>query len=249
MTALKAEQVTRRFGGVVALDHVDLDVEEGEVFGIIGPNGAGKTTLMNVISGLDVPTFGRVWFRGRLLNGVPPHKIARMGIARTFQITRPFAGMTVRENVAVAAYFGRAEGRLTIREALVRADEMIEWCGIQHRRDEAVATLTTGERKRLELARALAMQPELLLLDEVMAGLTPREMSDVVELIRRINRMGVTVIMVEHVVRVVMQLCQRVLVLHHGKPIKVGAPREVASDRAVISAYLGERYAERMDVG
>jgi len=245
---LQARGLTRRFGGVVAVDRVDFSVAEGEIFGVIGPNGAGKTTLMNLISGLDTPTAGALFFRGRPLAGLPPHRVARLGIARTFQIMRPFVGMTVRENVAIGARFGNPARVLSMPQALARADEVLAWVGMQHRADHEIGTLTTGERKRLELARALAAEPQLLLLDEVMSGLLPREASEMMALIRRINGQGVTVVLVEHVMRVVMTLCHRVLVLHHGKPITVGRPTEVAADPAVIGAYLGERYARRAAV-
>ncbi|MDR7554164.1 MAG: ABC transporter ATP-binding protein [Armatimonadota bacterium] len=242
---LQAQGLTRRFGGVVAVDRVDFTVAEGEIFGVIGPNGAGKTTLMNLISGLDTPTAGTLSFRGRPLVGLPPHRVARLGIARTFQIMRPFVGMTVRENVAIGARFGNPARHLSMAQALVRADEVLAWVGMQQRADDEIGTLTTGERKRLELARALAAAPQLLLLDEVMSGLLPREVFEVMDLVRRINGQGVTVILVEHMMRVVMTLCHRVLVLHHGKPIATGRPAEVAADPAVIGAYLGERYARR----
>jgi branched-chain amino acid transport system ATP-binding protein len=242
---LQARGLVRRFGGVVAVDRVDFAVADGEIFGVIGPNGAGKTTLMNLISGLDTPTAGALFFRGRPLTGLPPHRVARRGIARTFQIMRPFVGMTVRENVAIGARFGNSAWHLSMAQALAKADQVLAWLDMAARADDEIGTLTTGERKRLELARALAAEPRLLLLDEVMSGLTPREVSDVMELVRRINGAGVTVVLVEHVMRVVMNLCHRVLVLHHGKPIATGRPQEVAADPAVISAYLGERYARR----
>jgi branched-chain amino acid transport system ATP-binding protein len=242
---LEGRQITQRFGGVVALDRVDFAIAPGEIFGLIGPNGAGKTTLMNVISGLQPPTAGELLFQGQRITGQPPHRIARLGIARTFQVMRPFVGLTARENVAIGARFGRTDGTRTMRAALAEADEVLAWVGLAHRASDPVDSLTTGERKKLELARALAMHPRLLLLDEVMAGLNPREVGEVMDLVRRVNQRGVTVLLIEHLMKAVMGLCTRVMVLHHGACIALGTPAAVAADPAVIQAYLGERYSAR----
>jgi branched-chain amino acid transport system ATP-binding protein len=242
---LLAQEVTLRFGGLTALDRVSFDVSSGEIFGLIGPNGAGKTTLMNAINGIFRPNSGTLTFDGRPITGLAPHRIARRGIARTFQVMRPFAGMSVRENVAIGARFGRADGPSSMSAALAKADEALALMGLADLATVGVADLTTGQRKKLELARALAMDPKLLLLDEVMAGLNPREIGEVMELVRRVNGMGVTVMLIEHLMKAVMGLCDRILVLHHGGPIALGTPDEVTHDQTVIRAYLGERYATR----
>ena len=241
---LEARGVTKRFGGVLAVSDVDFDVEEGEIFGIIGPNGAGKTTLMNLISRLHPLTAGEIRFRGRPLAGTPPHAISRLGIARTFQIVRPFPGLTVRENVAIGPLFGGTGVRGPVRECLRRADETLDSVGLGSKRDAPVSTLTLAGRKRLELARALAMEPELLLLDEVMAGLNRTEVAELKDLVLAINRRGVTIVVIEHVMEVIMNISRRILVLHHGSRIALGAPREVASDDRVVAAYLGTRYRQ-----
>jgi branched-chain amino acid transport system ATP-binding protein len=240
---LEGVGVSRRFGGLLAVSKVDFAVQQGEIFGLIGPNGAGKTTLMNLISGLTPPSSGRLDFQGRQLNGMPPHDIARMGIARTFQVMRPFQGLTARENVAIGARFGSSGDAGHMAAALAKADGVLDWIGLRSQAYRDVAGLTTGERKRLELARALAMDPKLLLLDEVMGGLNTREIGEVMDLIRRVNQRGVTVLLIEHLMKAVMGLCNRVLVLHHGARIALGTPDEVANDPAVIEAYLGQRYA------
>ena len=240
---LEARGVSRRFGGLVAVNDVSFELQAGEIFGLIGPNGAGKTTLMNLISGLTPLSAGRLVFLGRRIDGLAPHKITRLGIARTFQVMRPFLGMTARENVAIGARFGSAGGADHMRAALAKADEVLAWMGLSEQGYRDVSGLTTGERKKLELARALAMDPNLLLLDEVMGGLNPREIGEVMELIRRVNERGVAVLLIEHLMKAVMGLCTRILVLHHGARIALGTPDRVATDPAVVEAYLGQRYA------
>ena len=242
---LQAENVTRRFGGLVAIDSLSFDARDGEILGLIGPNGAGKTTLMNLISGVTPPSSGRILFKGKPLTGMPPHAVAQLGIARTFQVMRPFTGLTVRENVAIGARFGSRGGPNTMAAALAKADAVLQRFGLGRQAGIGVTQLTTGERKKLELARALAMDPTLLLLDEVMGGLNPREIGEIMDLIRQVNGLGVTVLMIEHLMKAVMGLCSRILVLHHGARIALGPPEVVAADPAVVEAYLGKRYAQQ----
>ncbi len=242
---LQIRGATRYFGGLAAVKDVTVDVEQGEIFGIIGPNGAGKTTLLNLISGLLSLTSGDIFFQGHSLKGKRPHQICRMGIARTFQVVKPFQGMTVRENVAIGAMFGAADGAAkSTRQALEAADEVLEFVGLAHRANYLVSDITLADRKRVELARALAMRPTLLLLDEVMAGLNPKEVADLMELVQEVNRRGVTILVIEHVMRAIMGISHRILVLHHGQPICLGTPEAVCADERVIAAYLGERYAK-----
>jgi branched-chain amino acid transport system ATP-binding protein len=241
---LDARGVTLRFGGVIALADVSVAVAQGELVGLIGPNGAGKTTLLNAISGLHRLQSGSIEFDGRTITGLPPYKIAKLGIARTFQVVRPFATLTVRENVAVGAMFSGAR-TLGRAEALVRAIAALEQVGLSAKATYLPSHLTMSERKRLELARALAMRPKLLLLDEVAAGLNQTEIVSMIELVRSLNKTGQTIIMVEHVMKAILSLCQRIVVLQFGKKIAEGTPQAVVSDPHVINAYLGARFAKR----
>jgi branched-chain amino acid transport system ATP-binding protein len=247
VSQLAVQGVSKRFGGVAALSDVSFGVEPGEVFGIIGPNGAGKTTLLNCISGLYRLDAGEIRWDDHPITGLPAHRIARLGIGRTFQIVRPFGSMTVRENAATGALFGQPQGRLQPRAALAYADGVLELVGLADKRTYAVRQLTVPDRKRLEVARALAMRPRLLLLDEVMAGLNPVEIEQALDLVRRVNRQGVTIILIEHVMRVIVGVCTRALVLNFGRPLTEGDPKDVLRDRRVIEAYLGERYARRAE--
>jgi branched-chain amino acid transport system ATP-binding protein len=242
---LKLSGVTRRFGGLAALNDVSFEVREGEVLGLIGPNGAGKTTLVNVVTAVHPASLGSVLFMGADITREKPFRIARRGLARTFQIVQPFPKMTVLENVAAGALFaGHAEG---MREALAEAREHIAFAGLDDVRDKPAATLTLAKRKRLELAKGLAMRPRLLMLDEVNAGLNLAEIEDAMALIRRITAQGVTVIIIEHIMKVVLSVSSRIVVLHHGELIADGPPQSVVRDRKVIEAYLGRRYAQAVE--
>ncbi|WP_235691805.1 ABC transporter ATP-binding protein [Elioraea tepida] len=237
-----AEYVTVRFGGLVAVNDASVPVPEGKIVGLIGPNGAGKTTLFATIAGFQRPNAGRIVFAGRDITRLPPHRRARLGIARTFQIVQPFAGLTVRENIAVGAHLRH----VARAEALAAAEAVAQRVGLEPLLDLPAAALTVAGRKRLELARALATEPRLLLLDEVLAGLNPSEVRDMIPVIRAIRDDGVTVLMIEHVMQAVMALAEEVHVLAEGRIIARGAPEAVARDPAVIEAYLGHGAAARL---
>jgi len=241
---LDVRSVTKRFGGLVAVSDVSLTVPEGSITGLIGPNGAGKTTLFTLISGFQVPTAGQVLFRGEDITGRAPERLAVMGIARTFQIVQPFAGLTVAENIAVGAYLRHA-GRA---EAMEKAEAVAAMVGLGDL-DRPASSLTVAGRKRLELARALATEPQLLLLDEVLAGLNPSEIRDIIPVIRAIRDSGITILMIEHVMQAVMSLCEHVHVLANGRLIAAGTPAEVVGNPAVVEAYLGHGAADRLQKG
>ena len=240
-TLLELKGVTRRFGGLTAVSNVDLSVERGEVIGLIGPNGAGKTTLVNVITGVHRASAGSIRFDGKDVTRLKPFQAARSGIARTFQIVQPFPEMTVAENVAAAAMFAGAAryGQEARAEALGHLD----FVGLSSMADKRAASLTLAMRKRLELAKGLAMRPKLLLLDEVNAGLNATEVDHALSLIRGIAARGVTILIIEHLMKVVLSLCTRIVVLHHGELIASGTPQSIVRDPRVIQAYLGRRYA------
>ena len=235
---LTLERVSKRFGGLTAVHEVSLEVRAGDLLGIIGPNGAGKTTLFNVIAGYYRPDGGRVLLDGRDVAGQPPHAICRLGLTRTFQIVKPFGNLSVNDNVMIGAL-----NRLgSVRAARVEAERVIETCGLTAQAGAPAKTLPVGLRKRLEVARALATRPRLLLLDEVMAGLNPAELGGIIELIRRLHADGLTLIVIEHIMAAMMRLAQRIVVLHHGETIAEGTPAEITRDRRVVDAYLGEEF-------
>lgn len=239
---LELSGVTRQFGGLRAVSDVTLQVAQGEVVGLIGPNGAGKTTLVNVITGVHPASTGTVRFAGEDITRLRPFQAARRGIARTFQIVQPFPGMTVLENVAAAAMF--AAGLSYGEAARAEAMQHLRFVGLAEVADTSAAALTLAMRKRLEFAKGLAMRPKLLLLDEVNAGLNAAEIEQALELIRTIAARGVTVLIIEHLMKVVLTLCSRIVVLHHGELIAEGAPQAIIEDPRVIQAYLGKRYAK-----
>ena len=238
MPILKTEKVTKKFGGLVAVNNMDFEVEEREIVGIIGANGAGKTTFFNCISGNLKPTSGKIIFDGHDITNHPPYEIAKLGLARTFQVVRPFVNKSVLYNVAVGAFANTQHKK----EALEKAGEMLEFLHLDTKKDVLAKNLTLPERKRLELARALATNPKLLLLDEVMAGLRPSEIKDMLKIIEKINNSGVTIVIIEHIMQVIMSVSKKIYAMNFGKQIACGTPQEVAKDENVIKAYLGDEY-------
>jgi branched-chain amino acid transport system ATP-binding protein len=236
MSIFEARDLVKFFGGLGAVNGVSFRVEPGEIFGLIGPNGSGKTTIFNLINNYYPLTSGEVLFNGQSIKGLKTHKICHLGIARTFQVVKPLARLTVLENV-VASAFCRVN---TIKEAQKLALETIELCGLMSYKDQQAKGLPIGLRKRLEITRALATQPQVLLLDETCAGLTPKEVDQAIALILEINRRGVTIIIIEHIMKVIMTMSQRILAINHGQPLATGNPQEIAQNQQVIEAYLGE---------
>jgi branched-chain amino acid transport system ATP-binding protein len=239
MPILEGRGVTKHFGGLAAVSHVDFHVDQGEIAGLIGPNGAGKTTLFNLISGAIPFKPGEIRFKGQKINGLKPHKICRMGISRTFQETKVFADMPAFQNVLMGAFFGTPT-RVSGADAAREATQALEFVGLSAMSATPVKDLTLVNQKRVEVARALATKPELLLLDELMAGLTPTEVSEAMELVTKIRDTGITVLMVEHVMKAIMGICERVMVLHHGEKIAEGTCNEISCNKTVIEIYLGE---------
>ncbi len=240
MSLLKVEGVTKHFGGLAAVSKVDLRVDEGEVVGLIGPNGAGKTTLFNLLSGALKPDAGTIRLRSENITGLPPHRICRKGVARTFQSVRVFGQMTAFQNVLAGVIFGN-EGRLTLHQAEGDVNRLLEFVGLSSLAQVPAKDLTLVGQKRLEVARALASKPSLLLLDELMAGLNPTEVSQAMELVGAIRAQGITIFIIEHVMKAIMNVCDRIIVLHHGEKIAEGTPQEIASSRTVVDVYLGEQ--------
>ncbi len=240
MHLLEGQDVSKHFGGIAALSNVTFHVDEGEIVGLIGPNGAGKTTIYNVICCTYTPDSGIIKFKGSKITRLKPHQVCRKGIARTFQITKSFANMSVQENIMIGALFGK-ERAGSLRVAREEATRLMEFTGLIGKAAVPAGSLISADARRLEFARALAAKPELLLLDEVMAGLNPSEVAEAMKLIQRLrNEMGITILMVEHIMKSVMGISDRVIVLESGQQIAEGTPKEVSENPAVIEAYLGE---------
>ncbi len=239
MKILEGEGVTKYFGGLAAVSNVDFNVAQGEVVGLIGPNGAGKTTLFNLISGALAPKPGVIKFKGEKISGLKPHKICQMGVARTFQEVRVFANIPAFQNVLLGSLFGTPTG-ISGAKAAGEATELLEFVGLSALKDIPAGGLTLVNQKRVEVARALATRAKLLMLDELMAGLNSTETAEAMELVTKIRRRGVTIFMIEHVMKAIMGVCDRIIVLHHGEKIAEGTPKEIATSKKVIEVYLGE---------
>ncbi|MBE3585090.1 ABC transporter ATP-binding protein [Desulfofundulus thermocisternus] len=239
MSFLEVKNIVKNFGGLRAVNDISFTVKQGEILGLIGPNGSGKTTIFNLINGFYPLTSGEIYFQGRRIDGLPPHKICALGIGRTFQVVKPLKRMTVLENVMAGAFLHTT----SVSKARSKALEVLEFCGLYHRKDMDAKNLTIADRKRLEIARALATEPKLLLLDETAAGLNPKETEEAINIILKIREIGITIIIVEHIMKVIMGISDRILAISFGREIALGTPREVANHPEVIKAYLGEAYA------
>ncbi|MGB5843690.1 MAG: ABC transporter ATP-binding protein, partial [Anaerolineales bacterium] len=233
---LEANEITKRFGGLVAVGNLSLSVDKGQILGLIGPNGAGKTTAFNMISGFYKADEGEIIFDGKEITDLRPDQICKLGLTRTFQVVKPFPNLSVLDNVMVGAY-NRTNDR---RESRKKAEEIIEFLGMQEMIGMTAGSLSVAHRKRLEVAKALATDPKIILLDEAMAGLRPTETDEMIELVRQISRQGIALLLVEHVMKVIMSLADRIVVIHHGEKIAEGTPQQICQDKAVIDAYLGE---------
>jgi branched-chain amino acid transport system ATP-binding protein len=240
---LEITNVTRRFAGLIAVNNVSFTLNQGEILGVIGPNGAGKTTLVSLISGTLTPTAGDIAFEGHSIVKLPAYQRARLGIGRTFQIMRPFPGLSVLDNVAVGALFGHGGGESELAKAREQAREQLQFVGLEKFADQRADELGGPSRKRLELAKALAMQPKVLLCDEVMAGLNHVEIDEVIDVLKRVRERGISILVIEHVIKAIKSLSDRLLVLHHGEKIADGEPDTVLSNPQVVEAYLGRKRA------
>lgn len=240
MRILEGEGVTKYFGGLAAISNVGFHVDQGEIVGLIGPNGAGKTTLFNLISAALVLNSGVIRFKGEKISGLKPHQVCRAGVARTFQSVKVFGNIPVLGNVLLGSLFGTSTGTSSA-DAAREAMELLEFVGLSTMRATPAKDLTLANQKRLEVARALATMPELLLIDELIAGLNPTETAQAMELVTRIRDRGITILMIEHVMKAIMSICDRIIVLHHGEKIAEGTPQEIAASKTVIEVYLGDQ--------
>ncbi|MGB2910382.1 MAG: ABC transporter ATP-binding protein [Anaerolineales bacterium] len=236
MALLEVTGITKRFGGLVAVNDLNLSLDKGQILGLIGPNGAGKTTAFNMISGFYKPDEGDITFEGKNITGLRPDQVCKLGLTRTFQVVKPFPQLSVRDNVMVGAY-NRTNDKKVARQ---KAEEIIEFLGMQEMEGMTASSLSVAYRKRLEVAKALATDPKIILLDEAMAGLRPIETDHMIDLVRQVSKQGIALLLVEHVMRVIMSLAERIVVIHHGEKIAEGKPQEIVHDKEVIDAYLGE---------
>jgi branched-chain amino acid transport system ATP-binding protein len=247
---LTIKSLSKHFGALKALDEISFEVKRGEILGLIGPNGAGKTTLVNIVTGFYPKTFGTVIFEDTDISNLKPYQIAQKGLTRTFQVVKPLIGMTVEENVLVGSLYGRGKRNTDMKNASKRAREIIKLVGLESKKDSLVSDITLQDLKKMEFARVLAMEPDVLFLDEIMAGLNPVEVEEMSILIKRLRReKELTIVYIEHIMKAVLGISDRIVVLHHGRKITEGTPQEVVNNSAVIEAYLGKRYAKEVNNG